>query len=232
MPRSALPVLAVTLLIGCGDVKATAVDAAQPGDAAANPCAPDACLLFDEFSGASLNASLWGTMVGGGATVTQSNGVLSLHLPAAADAFVDVYSLVAFPAGTALEAGVTVTAGQFYNHTGIGFASAAIGKQCDVGETDAVMFRGQDQDGYVETKASNLYSCNKTSPMYPGGSSRMQISRAVDQVGFRQNDVMLATVTTNLPAGHLPVRFTAYTYTLAPTQPLQIDIDYVFVKHL
>jgi hypothetical protein len=239
MRRSWLSILAATFLIGCGNVKGmTAADAAPTTadaaatDAASNPCAPDACLLFDDFNGASLNASLWGIMVGGGATVTQAGGVLSIRLPAAADAFADVYSLVAFPAGTALETSVAVTAGQFYNHTGVGFASAAIGNQCDVGETDAAMFRGQDQDGYVETKASGVYSCNRTTPMYPAGPSRMRIARAADQVEFRQNDIMLAALVTNLPAGHLPVRFTAYTYTIAPTQPFQIDIDYVFVKHL
>jgi len=30
--------------------------------------------------------------------------------------------------------------------------------------------------------------------------------------------------------GLLPVRFSAYTYTIAPTAPVQIDVDYVRVS--
>src|SRR5712664_4345578 len=96
--RTRLLVLAATSLIGCGDVKGLAADAARidgtPIDAAYNPCAPDQCLLADDFSGATLDASRWGTVVGGGATVKQANGKLTIQLPATASAFADVYSQV------------------------------------------------------------------------------------------------------------------------------------------
>src|SRR3954471_15491763 len=72
--------LAVGVLIGCGDVASVAHDAG-PGDAAFNPCAPDTCLLADDFSGAALNRSIWATATGGGATITQASGLLTSSSP-------------------------------------------------------------------------------------------------------------------------------------------------------
>jgi hypothetical protein len=221
--------LAVTVLIGCGDVAAIAHDAG-PGDAAFNPCAPDTCLLADDFSGAALNRSIWGTATGGGATITQASGLLTLQLPAAIDAFADVYSLVGFGPGTVFEARVTISPGQFYDHKGIGFASGRIDNQCDAGETDAVMFRAQDGDAYVETKVASAASCKLTTMMYPGGTGTYQIARAASQVVFTQNGATQPAVTANLPTGLLPVRFSAFTFSIMPAQPVQIDVDYVFVK--
>jgi hypothetical protein len=230
---SAMPLLGG---IGCGDVVAPALpdagasDATGP-DAALNPCAPAQCLLFDDFEGAALDPSRWGQAVTGGATITEAGGKLTIHLPAAPEASADVYSLVGFPSGASLETSITVTAGQFYDHTGVGFASARVDNQCDVGETEAAMFRGQDADGYVETKTASAYSCVKNTTMYPGGTSTLQIMRATDKVVFIQNGAMLAPITTNIPAGLLPVRFSAYTYATAPSQPVELTIDYVFVRH-
>jgi hypothetical protein len=219
-------------LAGCGDVTAMA-DAATSagGDAPANPCGPNSCLLSDDFGGVTLNTSMWGVAMGGGGTVTESNGVLTLRLPAVANAYADVYSLVGFPSGTTFEAKVTFSAGQFYDHKGAGFASARVGSGCDMGETDAAMFRGQDGDGYVETKVSgNTPTCTLTTRNYPEGASIMQVSRLVDRVLFRQNNGSLDPIMTNVPMGLLPVRFSAYTFTTAPAAPVQIDIDYVRVS--
>jgi len=221
---------ATSWLIGCGDVKGMEMADARSADAAVNPCAPSQCLLLDDFSGTSLDTAVWGSVVHGGATATVSNGHLTLQLPAAIDAYADVYSLIGFGAGTSLEASVTFSPGQFYDHKAVGFSSGRIGNQCDVGETDAAMFRGQDGDGYIEAKAANAYSCNRTATMYPGATNKLQIAWSADRVEFRQNDVVLAPVVSNVPTGLLPIRFSAYTYTIAPTSPVQIDIDYVFVK--
>jgi hypothetical protein len=246
MQRTWFLAVATSSLIGCGDVQsrmapdaggnpdvdASAPDAGPSPDAATGPCAPAQCLLYDDFSGASLNKSLWVVSTSAGATVTQAGGKLTIRLPAAADAFADVSSTISFPVGTALEATVTLTAGQVFDHKGVGFASGPVSHQCTVGETDAAMFRGQDGDGYIETKLAAVYSCNKTASMYTGGTSKLEIARMTDQVVFRQNDVMFGPIKANLPTGPLPVRFSAYTYTMAPTQPVQIDVDYVIVKHL
>jgi hypothetical protein len=218
-------------LVGCGDVTAIADAATSGSDAPANLCGPNPCLLSDDFGGAMLNLSTWGFAVSGGGTISQSNGVLTLRLPAVANAYADVYSLVGFPAGTSFEASVTFSAGQFYDHKGAGFASARIGSGCDQGETDAAMFRGQDGDGYVETKVSGGTStCTLTTKMYPGSVTKMQIARLADQVVFRQDNTSLAPVTTNVPMGLLPVRFSAYTFTTAPMAPVQISVDYVRVS--
>jgi hypothetical protein len=218
------------ILIGCGDVAAIAHDAG-PGDAAFNPCAPDTCLLADDFSGATLDPSLWATATGGGATITQANGRLTLRLPAAIDAFADVYSLVGFATGTVFEAKVTISPGQFFDHKAIGFSSSRVDQQCDVGETDAAMFRSQDEDAYIETKVASAYSCKPTMTMYLGGTSTYQIARAASQVVFTRDGAAQPAVTTSLPTGLLPVRFSAFTFTMdKPAQPVQIDVDYVFVK--
>jgi hypothetical protein len=230
--------LAAISLGGCGDVKGAATDAAPAidgmagGDAAPNPCAPDTCLLFDDFSGPRLDTSLWAMTTSNGATVTQANGILTLKIPAAAaDATVDVYSLAGFPIGATFEASVTFSAGQLYDHKGVGFASSAVSHQCTVGEAEAAMFRGQDEDGYVETKAGSVYTCNKTVTMYMAGPNKLQVTRGANLVTFRQNDIVLPSSTTNLPAGLLPVRFSAYSFIdHAPAAPVQIDIDYVFVR--
>lgn len=230
-PRIAgILMLAATPLLACGDVQATgaAVDAAGI-DAAPNRCTPSPCLLSDEFEAASLDTSTWGAVVGGGATVTQTKGVLTLRLPAAANAYADVYSLVGFPAGTTFKASVTFSASQFYDHKGAGFASARISSGCDVGETDAAMFRGQDGDGYVETKLGGGSTCTLTVHDYPAGTNTLQISRGADQVLFTQNNVMFEPVKTNVPTGLLPIRFSAYTFTTAPDNPVQIDVDWVIV---
>lgn len=227
--------LVATVLIGCGRVAATASDArpsdGAAGDATFNPCAPDTCLLADDFSGATLDPSLWGTATGGGATITQANGRLTIQLPAVINAFADVYSLAGFPTGTLFEAKVTINAGQFYDHKAIGFSSARIDQGCNGGETDAAMFRGQDEDAYVEAKAANAFTCNKTTTMYLGGTSTYQIARTDTQVVFTQDGAMQPAVMATLPTGLLPVRFSAFTYSMNhPAQPVQIDVDYVFVK--
>jgi hypothetical protein len=233
-------------LAGCGDVRAPAMpDAPAPpasdaapdaagdaaGDAAVNRCAPGACLLADEFDGTSLNPSMWGVTVEGGATVKVKNGILTLHLPAVPEAFADVYSLVGFPVDTTFTASVTFSSGQFYDHKGAGFASSGISSDCFSGEAEAAMFRGQDGDGYVETKLAGTATCTLTTKDYPAGTHTMQISRAADQVVFSQNGVALDPIKTRVPTGLLPVRFTAYTYQTAPGQAVQIDVDWVAVMH-
>lgn len=228
------PIL-LALLLGCGNVTAMTPDAppappvdASP-DAAVNRCAPNACLLSDEFDGTSLDPQRWGMDTAGGATVTVQNGSLTLHLPAVADAYAEVYSLVGFPVGTTFHARVMFTAGQFYDHKGAGFASSRITADCFQGEAEAAMFRGQDGDSYIETKLAGTPTCNLMAKDYNGGTSTLQIAREADGVRFTQDDVALAPIKTQVPTGLLPIRFSAYTFTRAPTRPVQIDVEWVAV---
>ncbi len=225
--------LAVVVLIGCGDVAATARDAG-PGDAAPadayNPCAPATCLLADDFSG-GLDPSRWAMTASPGATIAVAGGVLTIRLPAVANAFADVHSLVGFPVGSTFEASVTFSAGQFFDHKGAGFASDRVDSGCTTGESDAAMFRGQDADAYVETKAATTSDCKMTTAMYPGGTSKLQIARTSNQVVFTQNDVAQPPITTDVPTATLPIRFSAYTFTSGtPAHAVEIDVDYVFVR--
>jgi hypothetical protein len=220
--------LAATALLGCGNVVPTMN--AGP-DAASNPCAPKTCLLQDDFAGTSLNTSLWGMAVGGGGSVTQHDGVLTLHLPAAAGAFADVYSLVSFPVGTSFTASVTWNAGQTYDHKGIGFASARVAQDCFNGETESAMFRGQDNAAVVEAKSGGTSTCTLEVQPYAAGTNALEVTWTAGSVGFRQNSLALPAVTTNIPAGPLPIRFSAFTYaTGVPNNPVQIDVDDIVVS--
>ena len=227
--------LAATVLIGCGNVAATASDArpsdGPAGDAASNPCAPATCLLSDEFDGTGLDPSKWGMAASAGATITVSSGVLTIKLPAVSNAYADVYSLAGFPVGATFEATVTFSPGQVADHKGAGFASARVDNGCQAGETDAAMFRGQDGDAYIETKTGNTATCTRTTTMYPGGTSKLKIVRMGNQVVFTQNGAAQQPVTASVPVGLLPVRFSAYTFTtVGPPQPVEIDVETVFVR--
>lgn len=219
--------IVVLALAGCGSVSGSHPDAAPD---AANPCAPKTCLLADDFSGPTLDSAKWTVATGGGASVVQQGGMLKIQLPAAPDAFADVASLTGFPDGATFEAAVTFTPGQFYDHKGAGFASARIAADCGVGEMEAAMFRGQDGDAYVETKTGNVHTCTLTGQSYPTQSGMLRITRAGDHVQFMQDGVALAPATMNVPTGLLPIRFSAYTYTMPPMQPLEIDVDWVAVS--
>jgi hypothetical protein len=232
--------LATVSLIACGGVEAVAPDAAPIDAAAATDsappdalamCTPNPCLLLsDDFSGATIDPTVWGVATAGGATVTQQNGLLRIHLPPVPEAWADVFSRTTFPVGTTFEASVTFSAGQFYDHKGVGFASARIGSGCDAGESDAAMFRGQDDDGYVETKTGHVATCSLTTDSYPAGPRTLRITRLGDQVLFRQNTTQFPPARTRLSAVPLQVRFSAYTYsTNMPAQPVQIDVDWVTV---
>ena len=220
--------LALLVLVGCGSVSGNHADA-PPADAA-NPCAPKTCLLSDDFSGATIDPSKWMVATGGGASVVQQGGILKIQLPAVADAYADVASLTGFPNGATFRAAVTFTPGQFYDHKGVGFASDRIAADCGVGEMEAAMVRGQDGDSYVETKTGNVHTCTLTTQSYPAQSGMLEITRATDHVQFVEDGVSLAPVTTNVPTGLLPIRFSAYTYTMPPMQPLEIDVDWVAVS--
>jgi hypothetical protein len=223
-------------LISCGGVTAPAMDAgvadtAPDGTPDASPCTPGPCILLsDDFSRATLDPAVWGVATKGGATVTLNNGILSIRLPAVVDAWAEVFSHATFPVGTTFEASVTFGGGQFYDHKGVGFSSSRITTGCDAGESDAVMFRGQDDDAYIETKTAHVATCSLTTDTYPAGQRTLRITRLADQVMFRHNGTQYPAITTRLPTAPLPVRFSAYTYTNnMPAQPVQIDIDWVLV---
>jgi hypothetical protein len=243
--RSTLPVLLALALpaAACGNVGSSATpdapiapiadaapDTTAPGaDAALNRCAPATCLLADEFDGASLDPSIWALTLQGGATAKVSNGTLTLHLPATPEAFADVYSLVGFPAGTTFLASVTFSSGQFYDHKGVGFSSSGITADCFSGETEAAMFRGQDGDSYLETKLAGTATCTLMTKDYQAGTHAVKIVRDADRVVFTQNDVALDPITSHVPTGLLPIRFTAYTYETAPGAAVEIVVDWVAV---
>jgi hypothetical protein len=224
--------LAAAALCGCGKVAAmqTAGADAAGADAAGGANSCDPCFLSDDFSAASLNTSRWAVAVGGGGSVVQHDGKVTLQLPAAANAYADLSSVMKFPVGSTFEASVTFTAGQGHDHKGYGFASGRVGSDCSHGETEAAMFRGQDDAAVLETETGGIATCNGTVQPYPAGTSILRVAWTSTQVVFQDNSTHYDPVTTNLPAGPLPVRITAYTYTSAPKSAVQIDVDYVIVS--
>jgi hypothetical protein len=218
-------------MLGCGgDEMATPADAGIDARDPVAFCAPNPCeLLSDDFTATSIVTERWRVTTEGGATVTQSGGVLTIHLPAVAGAWADVVSVDSFPVDTTFEASVTFSAGQPYDHKAVGFSSARVGPGCDAGETDAAMFRGQDDDGYVETKAGGTAACALSRDSYPAGPSTLRIARVGDQVLFRQNQRLFQPSRDRVPTVPLPVRFSAYTHTTPPARPVQIDVDWMLV---
>jgi hypothetical protein len=188
-------------------------------------------LLEDYFSSGSINTSLWGTAMGGGATIVQSGGYLQMSMPNVANAYADLYSKSYFAVGTTFEARVWVGAGQSYDHKGIGYASARVGADCGSGEIQAAMWRGQDRDKYTETKtgSSSNYCWFKESN-YPSGWRTIKVERvSSSQVKFYENGSLIRTHSTYIPTGFLRIRFSAYTYTLAPSDYVTIWVDWVKV---
>jgi len=188
-------------------------------------------LLYDDFSSGSINTSLWGTVVGGGATIVQSGGYLQISIPNVANAYADLYSKSYFALGTTFEARVWVGSGQSYDHKGIGYANARVGADCGSGETQAAMWRGQDRDKYTETKtSSSSYNCTKRQSNYPSGWRTIKVQRvSSSQVKFYENESLIGTHTSYIPTGSLRIRFSAYTYTLAPSDYVTIWVDRVKV---
>jgi hypothetical protein len=204
-----------------------AADGGGSGDGGA--CTTGPCtLLSDNFDATGVDTAVWRVITGGGGTVVQRNGILTLSLPAVAGAFADVASVAAFPVGTTFEASVTFSRGQTYDHKGAGFASARVTENCGTNETDAAMFRGQDNVLTVETALAGTNACSLREQNYVAGKHALRVARVNDMVVFGEDGATQA-VTTAVPTTALPVRFSAYTFTTAPVQPVEIDVDSVTV---
>jgi len=222
-------VVGIMLLQGCGSVNAGNTGADGSVGDSSGACTTGPCtLLSDDFTATSIDMALWRVNMGGGATVIQRNGMLTLSLPAAAGAFADVVSIAAFPVGTTFEGKVKFSAGQLYDHKGAGFSSARVTENCGTNETDAAMFRGQDGVFVVETALAGTNACPLREQNYLGVMHTLRVARVNDTVVFGE-DGTTVTVTTAVPTTALPIRFSAYTFTAAPAQPVQIDVDSVTV---
>jgi hypothetical protein len=195
-----------------------------------------ATLLYDDFAGTGLDSARWTATVNGAATITQpGDGYLHIHLPASANVWADVASAAVFPVGATFEARVGVSAGQIYDHKAIGFSNARVGADCFSGETESAIWRGQDTDLYVQPKTANVGACTlELEPSYPSSLppaalDDFQIVRVdSSQVDFYDNGAR-TTTTTDTSTMSLPIRFSAYTYTTAPANRVDIVVDWVRV---
>jgi hypothetical protein len=186
-------------------------------------------LLYDDFSGAALNTTLWGTAMSTGSTIVQSGGMLTVTIPAAANRWADLFSVKSFGLGTTFEARVNLSAGQLYDHKGIGYANARVGSDCSQGETEAAMWRGQDASRELEAKTSGAWTCGATGGSYVAGWRTIKVVRRLHRPSLLRGRYLLGTRTTNLPSGDVPIRFSGWTFTSPPGAPITIQIDWVRV---
>ncbi|MCA9670528.1 MAG: hypothetical protein KC503_33255 [Myxococcales bacterium] len=186
-------------------------------------------LLYDDFN--TLDTSVWAVAVSTGASAAVASGELRITLPAAANAYADVATKMSFGPTTTLEARVYLSAGQFYDHRGLGFANARIGDSCGAspGERDAAQWRGQDDDLYRQSARASQHACTKHADAYAAGWHTIKIVRSAASVAFYLDGQLAYTEQNNVPSASLPVRFSAYTFTSAPGQSLQIRVDWVRV---
>jgi hypothetical protein len=213
---------------GVGDA-CRGADLSMPADAAdAGVVDGSPVVLFDdEFNDAGLPN--WTRSTSGLAAISVSNGYLQLSLPPAANATADVSTIPTFGPGTSVHMSVTLTAGQVFDHHGLGYANAAVSSNCGLGETEAAMFRGQDTDRYVETELGGSYTCDSFQSSYPAGTRMLDIVRGATSVDFYENGTLVRSETTTLSSSALPIHLSAYTFTSAPALPILIRVDYVRV---
>jgi len=188
-------------------------------------------LLYDEFTGSTLNTAIWVANKGSGTTITQSGGNLNITVPAAVDAWVDLYSKQAFPVGTTFEARVYVSGGQWYDHKGIGFADKKIKYDCGLNQTEAeaAMWRGQDEANETETAITGQSCYTQSLGNYSAKWMKLKVVRKSNtQVDFTV-DGAVRTHTAYISSWSLPVRFSVMTYSSAPSNSISIKIDWVKV---
>jgi hypothetical protein len=158
-----------------------------------------------------------------------------VHLPAAANVSADIASLATFPVGTTFEASVGISAGQVYDHKAIGFSNAPVASNCYSGESESALWRGQDSDLYVQPKSGNVGDCTlKLTSSYGASLPPLplvdfKIERVSDAIVNFSQDGASTQANSNISTIALPIRFSAYTFTSAPANPVDILVDWVSV---
>jgi hypothetical protein len=221
---------------------ASYVDASMAFDmGGADLLKPSTVLLFDDFSGSTIDPAKWMSTTSGGGSVQQSNG-LTLSLAPMANSHFDFYSVASFPVGTEVELQVTVPGGETFTHLAIGFANGSVGPDClTTGSgiaTAAAVVRGQDTDLYVQTLAdggdggAGQHMCTLLQAKYPGMPHDIRILRQPQQVSFYLDGSLSSVLLDALPQGPLPVHLSGYTYTLAPGSSFTVLVQQVRVSSL
>ena len=202
------------------------------------PRAADGLLFEDLFDSGFIDSSKWGqgTDAGGSGITWGRNGTAVLYINNAANAYADLYSKTSFPVGATFEASVNLTGpgwwrDRWYDHRGIGFANGRVNADCGSGETEAVIWRGQDADGYSQTETGGAANCQSFIQNYPDGWRTIKIVRVSNtQAQFYENGTLYHTHFDYIPTGNLPIRFSGYTHNVgAPAAPYVIEVDWVRV---
>lgn len=151
---------------------------------------------------------------------------------AMANAYADLSSIQTFAVPSTFEARVRLSAGQWYDHKGLGFANGTVGADCYQGETEAAMWRGQDDDEYIESKKNSNPNCTQIQDSYPSTWNTIKIVRTSSDVKYYKDGTLVGTISgaSNVSTAQMPIRFSAYTYTAGgPSSSLTIEVDWVRV---
>ena len=92
------------------------------------------------------------------------------------------------------------------------------------------MWRGQDGTKMTETKTGGSAVCTPSQSNYPAGWRTIKVVRvSASQVQIYEDSVLIGTHATQVPGGSLPIRFSGWTYTFGPSQPIAIQVDWAKV---
>ncbi|MEA3357654.1 MAG: DUF2341 domain-containing protein, partial [Patescibacteria group bacterium] len=186
--------------------------------------------FFDDFEDESIDTGKWTTTTTGfGAFVTENSGEINIHTDAISNTTADLISQNSYGPDVAIMFRASISAGQWSDHKGLGFLSTNVGNDWDQ-TGDSVHWRGQDDDLY----ASNKYSGSCTNAFiedgYFSGYRTWEIAWLSSEIRYYADGIFKATHTTNVPSVSITPRFSLKTYTTAPANPLDVFVDYVYVR--
>lgn len=189
--------------------------------------------FFDDFTTSTIDTTKW-QVAASGETASIGAGKLRLIAPQFAPiwSYAEVASLATFPLGTVFEARVSVP-GIARDRTGFGFANARIGTNCASGETEALLWRAQDTNKYVQAETGGSSLCPLVQSGYSPGWRTIRIDRVhASAANIYENDVKIDTgagaytFNTNIPAGALPIRLGTFSAGSLPVFTM-IEVDWV-----
>jgi hypothetical protein len=181
--------------------------------------------LNASFATAPPDPLLWCVNTSAGASVRWVTGRVIVSVPATSNAYADFYSVASFPVGTRMQATVNPSAAQWFDHKGIGFANSGVSADGGVGETDAVMWRGQDSAAFAEVKAAGALTTSVFVQPYATGWRTFAVARSSPFRAVIEDGSSSLAFQTTIPQGPLPVRFSAFTYySGSPDAPITLDI--------
>jgi hypothetical protein len=192
-------------------------------------------LLGDDFNDGTLDTNIWTTSATGtGAYVNESDGYANIHTNAISNTTADLISTTAYGPEVAMRFSARISAGQLYDHKALGFLNTNVGYDINALD-DSTTYRTQDGDIYVSNSTSTgVYQDTRleqsTYPSYSGSFKTWEILWQSSSVKYNFEEIAKATHVSYVPSVSITPRFSLNTYTIAPTNPLDINVDWIVVR--